>query len=67
VQWLNGNGGDRFPYLSPPFNRYDPYFEEGTRAMVDLQQRIEQFHRDGYLIIPDVLSLDEVAILREGV
>ena len=35
--------------------------------MVDLQQRIEQFHRDGYLIIPDVLSLDEVAILREGV
>ena len=35
--------------------------------MVDLQQRIEQFHRDGYLIIPDVLSRDEVVNLREGV
>jgi len=33
----------------------------------NLETRVEQFHRDGYLVIPDALPADQVERLRAGV
>ena len=35
--------------------------------MADLNAQLEQFHREGYLAIPDALLPEEVATLRRGV
>jgi ectoine hydroxylase-related dioxygenase (phytanoyl-CoA dioxygenase family) len=35
--------------------------------MMDLQEKTEQFHRDGYLVIPEALPPDQVERLRAGV
>jgi len=42
-----------------PITAGDPFDEDRT------QQTVEDMHRDGYVHIPDVLNLDEVAALRE--
>lgn len=35
--------------------------------MAELTERIAQFHRDGFLVLPDAIAPEEVAILRAGV
>ena len=35
--------------------------------MLDLQALADQFHRDGYIILPDALAPEQVERLREGV
>ena len=35
--------------------------------MIDLETHVAQLHRDGYLVLPGVLSPEEVAVLRAGV
>ena len=35
--------------------------------MSDVQTQVEQFHRDGYLVIPEALSPEQVQALRAGV
>jgi ectoine hydroxylase-related dioxygenase (phytanoyl-CoA dioxygenase family) len=35
--------------------------------MIDIPAHIEQFHRDGYLVIPEALAADQVTRLRAGV